>query len=161
MIEIILKNIGFAGTSTILIIILIFFALFGFKTSHFEFQGLVNWVKNRKKNKQDEEMDDNYYACSKTTEDGSKIGFDIPREFVKICGTSWSREDIKMYRMLEERWEHCNIVDITECNATTTLISLLENKANKFGSLIIYASHEQMKLLTYLQQIDKIKFEVR
>lgn len=158
MFDFLLKNLGFAGTSAVLGLVVVFSGLFGFKTSYFEFHGLIHWIKNRKKT---EDVEDNYYTCSEVNEDGDKIGFDIPREFVKICGTSWSRETIKMYRLLEERWVHCNIVDITECNPTTTLISLLENKANKFGSLTIYASHEQMKLLNYLQQIDKIKFEVR
>ncbi len=161
MFDLLLKNLGLAGTSTILALLVIFSVLFGFKTSYFEFQGVIHWFKNRKKNKNDDiAIDDNHNMV--TTPCGDDVcGFEIPKEYVRIFGKSWNRDSINLYRMLEERWEHCNVVDITECNATTSLISLLENKAEKFGSLTIYATHEQMKLLNYLQQISTIKFEVR
>lgn len=159
MLDFLIKNIGNLGVFGLLTVAVIFFGLFGVKTSYFEFSGILQYFKNR--NKEKNIIEDDYYVCKSKGDDGEDIGFEIPREFVKIFGKSWSRDDIKLYRLLEERWEHCNVVDITECNATTTLISLLENKAQKFGSLTIFASHEQMKLLNYLQQLKNIKFEVR
>lgn len=148
----IFKQLGYTGTLIVCILpvvlgsILIF--LKGFKFKNFEISGILK-PKSQDPNKFRMKVGDDF------------IGFEIPKLNVKIYGKSWNKDHVYIYRQLEDRWRDCKFVDITESNITSTLISLLEDKYQKFGELTIYAAHEQLALLSYLQQYQKIQIESR
>lgn len=89
------------------------------------------------------------------------IGFEIPKPMVRIYGRLWNKEHINIYRLLEDKWREGSKVDVTECNITSTLISLLEDKYQIFGELTIYATADQLSLLNYLKQYKEISIESR
>ena len=91
----------------------------------------------------------------------SIIGFEIPKPAVRIYGKLWNKEHIAVYRLLEDKWREGTKIDVTECNITSTLISLLEDKYQKFGELVIYATFDQLPLLNYLKQYKEVSIESR
>lgn len=150
----IIKELGFTGTLIVLILPIVLLSILvflrGFEFSNFKLKG---FLKEKKEN-----LDHYRYE----TEVGdSVIGFEIPKPDVKIFGKLWNKEHITIYRLLEDKWRDCKSVDVTDCNITSTLISLLEDKCQNFGELTIYATLDQLPLLNYLQQHEKIKIEAR
>lgn len=152
-----LDGLGFWGSIGVVIIVLVIVALTGFKIGKFEVNGLLHHFIKEKLSPMTQE--DFKYELEIDKE--NKIGFEIPRPNVKIYGRLWNKEHTVVYRLLEDKWNYCKVVDLTECNITSSLISLLEDKAQKFDGLTIYLTHDQVKLVAYLEQYQNIKLEIR
>lgn len=93
--------------------------------------------------------------------EGEKVGFKVPETYVRIYGQKWNRNHVELYRNLENKWKACKVIDLTECNITSSLISLLEDKATELLELKIYARSDQQVLLNYLKQYGNIQIETR
>ena len=155
MAEALIKELGFSGIlilsalPIVLLSVLIFVR--GFEYKNFKLHGLFE--------KSTPTID--HYIHELRIDDDNIIGFEIPKPAVRIYGKLWNKEHINIYRLLEDKWRDGTKVDIIECNITSTLISLLEDKYQTFGTLTIYATAEQLSLLNYLKQYKEIQIESR
>lgn len=153
------ENLGFWGALIVVILAIITLALTGIKLGKFELTSVLRHFYDKK-----DLPIQNDYKYEIEIDDEEKIGFEIPRPNIFIYGKLWNKDHSYIYRLLEERWKDCSVVDLTQCNITSTLISLLENKINKLGAMTIYISNDQVKLLGYLSQDqykNLVKFEIR
>ena len=163
MIAEIVKVLGFWGTFILLslpfavftIIAGVLILLHGLKNPMNGVQILIGIRKPRVEESKPTTFSDNLILEFEV--DKEPHGFQIPEGYVILYGKKWNREHVEYYRMLEDRWVQCPIVDITRANVTSSLVSLLEDKADQLGSLKIFATADQVVLLNYPKPNTKIQ----
>lgn len=88
-----------------------------------------------------------------------KVGFVIPDPFVKIYGNYWNSSEHKdIYDKFERNWDYIHIIDVTDCNITSRLISCIVNKSKKHTTTVICRS-EQEPLLKIFDGYSKVKIK--
>ena len=157
------KTLGYTGSLAIIIVTLILILLPGFSFGDkVKFKGLLSlFGKGHDDIPEPDEIKEDYKYRLKVDKD-SVIGFDIPIPMIVIIGDTWNKNHLPVYRMLESKWRpEITSVDLTQCNITSSLVSLLHDKAQNLPTLTIYVKASDRKLLEYFSQFQNVKIEER
>ena len=161
-----IKTLGYSGSLIVVCIFLISVLLPGFSFGEkVKFSGLISIFKKKQTEatvEQPDQVNEDYYCHIKHNEE--LIGFEIPKPKVYIFGQTWNSKDdecVKLYSRLDEKWDQCDSVDITQANITSSLVSLLVDKAEKFPKLRVYHKQDQTVLLNVLTKYSNVELEAR
>lgn len=158
------KTLGYTGSLSIILIALVLILLPGFSIGEeIKFNGLLSMFRKPAADPLEDadEIKEDYRYRLKISED-HHIGFDIPIPMIVIHGDMWNKNHLPVYRMLESKWRpDITSVDLTQCNITSSLVSLLHDKAQNLPSLTIYVKSSDKKLLEYFSQFQNVKIEER
>lgn len=90
---------------------------------------------------------------------GGTIGFIVPKSGVTIFGDGWNTKDhAEQYNRFEEEWRTQLSINVISARITSTLISIIENKAKQFSKIRIICTPDQKTILHYLEQYPNVEF---